>query len=213
MNLAVRTLMILALSAGSSLAAEQELGLTLGALSGPDRNLTGSAASPARLRFSTGTALQANYARRFATLPNADLLFEVHFLASPQQHVAASVSSATSLSNATRDIAALYVTPGLRVKFYPARRMSPWAAVGGGYSLYEQSTATLGGTPNPAPRHSSGGALQFGGGADFKVWKALSLRGEAREFYTASPKFNVSVAGTGQFHLVVGGGIVWRFGR
>ena len=36
MNLAVRTLMILALSAGSSLAAEQELGLTLGALSGPD---------------------------------------------------------------------------------------------------------------------------------------------------------------------------------
>ena len=188
--------------AGAAVAGEQEIGLTLGALSGPDRTITGG-----KIRFSTGTALQANYARRFLRLPLADLLGEVHFLASPQQQISSPVTSAT------RDIAVLYLTPGIRVKFLPEKKLSPWVAGGGGYALYEQSTSTIAGGVNGAPRHVSGGALQFGGGADYKILPWVSLRGEVREFYTVSAKFNVPVSGSGQFNLVAGGGIVLRFGH
>ena len=96
------------LCAPAIFGAEQEIGLTLGALSGPDRSFQGGT-----IGFSTGTALQVNYARRFLSLPFADLFGEVHFLASPQQQL-------SSLNGAvTKDIAVLYLTPGVRLKFLP----------------------------------------------------------------------------------------------
>jgi hypothetical protein len=194
--------LFLAIAAGTVLAGQQEIGLTLGAISTPDRTITGG-----KIRLSAGTALQANYARRFLRLPFADLLGEVHFLASPQQQVSSAVTAVT------RDIAVLYVTPGIRVKLLPEKKFSPWVAGGGGYALYEQSTSTIAGAVNSAPRHVSGGALQFGVGADYKILPHISLRGELRDFYTVSPKFNIPVSGSGQFNLVAGGGIVLRFGR
>jgi len=194
--------LFLTIAAGTALAGEQEIGLTLGAISTPDRTITGG-----NIRLSAGTALQANYARRFLRLHFADLLGEVHFLASPQQQVSSAVTAVT------RDIAVLYVTPGIRVKLLPEKKFSPWVAGGGGYALYEQSTSTIAGAVNSAPRHVSGGALQFGVGADYKILAHISLRGELRDFYTVSPKFNVPVSGSGQFNLVAGGGIVLRFGR
>jgi opacity protein-like surface antigen len=200
-------------------AADQEIAFTLGRSSGSGRSFSGITSGIAsgisggisggiaNLTFSPGTALQANYARRFLSLPFADLLGEVHFLASPQEQIASRNGSVT------KDIATLYVTPGVRVKFLPNSRLSPWVAAGAGYSLYEQSTSTISGGVNAAPRHTSGIAVQFGGGLDYKILAHLSLRAEIREFYTGSPSFNVPVTGTGQRHMVAGGGIVLRFGR
>jgi opacity protein-like surface antigen len=192
-------------------AADQEIAFTLGRSSGSGRSFSGISGGIsggiANLTFSPGTALQANYARRFLSLPFADLLGEVHFLASPQEQIASGNGSVT------KDIATLYVTPGVRVKFLPNSRLSPWVAAGAGYSLYEQSTSTISGGVNAAPRHTSGIAVQFGGGLDYKILPHLSLRAEIREFYTGSPSFNVPVTGTGQLHTVAGGGIVLRFGR
>jgi len=187
-------------------AAEREIGLTLGALSATDRQLS-VAGRADYISFSKGTALQANYAQRLVRLPFADLLGEVHLLASPQQQLSAQTTSVT------RDIAVLYITPGVRLKFLPGSKVSPWLAAGGGYSLYEQSTVTIAGSPNGAPRHTSGGVLQFGGGVDVKVLPWVSLRGELRDFFTGSPKFNLPVTGTGQNQFVAGGGFVLRFGK
>ena len=74
----------------------------------------------------SGVALQVNYGRRFLNSNKAALYGEINFLASPLRDVN------TSVTTATHDFASLYVTPGIRVKFLPASRISPYAVISGG---------------------------------------------------------------------------------
>jgi hypothetical protein len=113
---------------------------------------------------------------------------------------------------ATRDFASLYVLPGVRVKFAPGARVSPYAAFGAAYGLFEQSVARIDGGANEAPRFIHRGALAFGGGLDVRVWRFIGARGEIRDFYSGSPAFNLRVSGGGLHNVVVGGGIVLRLG-
>ncbi|HBY59842.1 MAG TPA: hypothetical protein DEH78_08450 [Solibacterales bacterium] len=182
-------------------APRHELGLTLGTLRGGDRG-TGAAA----LQLGSGTALQANYGVRVAGGSAAALYAEFHFLASPQRLV----SSANAAL--TRDVATIYATPGLRVKFAPKARVSPYAVIGAGYALYEHSLLTLGGQPNGAPRLTHRGTAMFGGGVDVGVWRWLAIRGEVRDFYSGSPSYNTPAIRGGQHNVVAGGGFVLRFG-
>ncbi|MDQ6666147.1 MAG: hypothetical protein M3Z23_17340 [Acidobacteriota bacterium] len=137
----------------------------------------------------------------------AALYAETHFLANGLRDIGA------GNSNASRDVATILVTLGLRLKFFPRRAISPYAAVGGGYALYEQSRMTIGGAPNPAPRFTHRGALDFSGGVDAPLWRFVGLRAEVRDFYTGNPSFNEPVISSGQHNVVAGGGIVLRFGR
>ena len=129
---------------------------------------------------------------------------EVHFLANPQRTV-------TSLPTATRDVASLFLTPGIRVKFLPDARISPYATIGGGLGVYEHSTTLINGRPNPAPRIVNRGTFTFGGGVDFKVKSWLALRGEVRDFYSGIPVYNVPSVSGRQHNIVVSGGFVIRF--
>ena len=86
----------------------------------------------------------------------------------------------------------LYVTPGIRVKWRPATRISPYATVGGGYADYEQSLARIDGQPNQAPRELARGVFDFSAGVDARVLRFFALRGEARDLYTGSPNYNDS---------------------
>lgn len=180
-------------------AQDNEVALTLGRVGGPAQT-----AGATRLEPGAGIALQANYGRTFWRAPAVAVQFEVHFLASPLREVA------SNNRNVTRDFATLFVTPGIRFKFLPSRRLSPWLAAGGGYALYEQSTTTLAGAPSPAPRLQSTGAFQYGGGADMKLWKWLGIRADVRDFYTGKPVYNAPVAG-GQHNVIAGGGVWLRF--
>ncbi len=190
------------LLAVSPLLAQSELGLTFGSISGPFRiTPTGT-----RLTLSTGTAFQANYARHMRTYRFGHLYGEMHVLASPRQSVTSTVV------NATHRFASFYATPGVRVKFYPKNRLSPWVVGGGGYALYMQSPKTISGAVNAAPRTRSSGAIEIGGGLDW-VWnRKMSLRMEARDFYTGSPKYNVALDGPGQFNFIFGVGVVFNLG-
>src|SRR6266446_3405085 len=102
-----------------ALAQKHEVGLTLGGLFSQDRGTV-----PNALRLSSGVALQANYGYRFIG-GRTTLYGEVHFLANPQRVVGSGNSAAT------RDVATLYVTPGLRVKFAADAAISPYVAIGG----------------------------------------------------------------------------------
>ncbi|MGH9675334.1 MAG: outer membrane beta-barrel protein [Bryobacteraceae bacterium] len=188
------------LTMGVAPAQKHEIGLTLGRISGPTRDSAAGA-----LSLDAGTALQANYGRRLFGSERYSLAFEVHFLANPQRKIG------SLNSRATRDVATLYVTPGIRVKLR-GRRVAPYAAIGAGYALYEQSLMQIDGSANAAPRHIHRGALAFGGGADIAVWRWFGLRGEVRDFYTGNPAFNAPVSG-GQHNVVVGGGFVLSFGK
>ena len=186
----------------SVLAQRHELGLTLGAVG------SGTRSSPlGSLDLSRGTALQANYGFRFLDRSKVALFAEAHFLANPIREVASPNTQAPA------DFATLYVVPGLRVKFRPASRFSPYVAVGGGYALYERSGEQIGGGQNLASRFTNRGAFAFGGGVDFPLWRFLGGRWEIRDFYTGNPDLNVPLSSGGQHNLVVGGGLVLRFGQ
>jgi len=180
-------------------APKHELGLTLGRMVATHRT-----AGQIRFDLGGGNAWQANYGLRIVDGATAALYGEVHFLANPQRLVTATDQTLT------RDVASLFVLPGLRVKFLPRGAVSPYIAAGGGYALFEHSVNRLDGRPNSAPRTVNRGAFGFGGGVDVGLWRFLKLRAEIRDFYTGSPAFNTPVAG-GQHNVVIGGGFVLSF--
>jgi opacity protein-like surface antigen len=179
-----------------------EIGLTLGGLLSQTRENAG-----ARLDLGSGIALQANYGYRFLGGRRAALFGEVHFLANPLRDVSSQNGSFT------RDVATIFLTPGLRLKFNGGGRISPYVAIGGGWAVFEQSTAQLNGNPNPASRTVNHGAFDYGGGVDVKFWRFVGLRGEVRDFYTGSPSYNTRLISGGQHNVVVGGCLVLKFGR
>jgi len=180
-------------------AQKHELAFTLG-------STTNDLKTALDVRTTSGKALQANYGYRFWGIGPVAVSGEVHMLANPQRKV-------TGGSFLTRDFASLYVTPGIRVKLNPHGRFQPYGAVGGGYALYEQSTTTLAGAPNPAPRHITRGVLQYGGGLDVPVWNWIGVRGEVRDFYTGSPALNLAGLRGGVHNVVASVGFLLRFGK
>src|SRR5262249_10774215 len=124
-------LFVLLFGCGPAFAEQHEIGLTLGGLFPQNRGTI-----PNTVRLGGGTALQANYGHRLIS-GHVALYGEVHFLANPQRLV----GSGNPVS--TRDIATIYVTPGIRVKFAPTRSFSPYLAVVGGYAVYAQGVCQL----------------------------------------------------------------------
>jgi opacity protein-like surface antigen len=179
-----------------------EFGLSLGRLNSGDR---GSATGP--LEIGAGTALQANYARRLETSEAADLYLDLHVLGSPHRDVTSSIPTAS------RDFATLYVTPGFKVKFRPASRLTPYVLGGIGLAFFEQSRLDNAGEPNTAPRMLRRGVFTYGGGADLRTAPWLAFRGEYRGFLSGAPALDASQS-SGAYHAwVVSGGIVFRIGR
>src|SRR6266851_5457264 len=191
---------ITALCSGQEQSApKNELGFGLSGIPSLSRSDT------PHLSAGSGVGLQVNYGRRFLDRNKFALYGEINFLASPLREVSSSVPSAT------QNFASLYITPGVRLKFLPKARISPYFAIGGGYADYQQSTTEINGRPNPASRQLARGVFDFGAGVDVHVWRWVALRGEARDFYSGSPNYNVASISGGQHNVVAGGAIVLRW--
>src|SRR5260370_20792196 len=126
-------------------AHRNELAFGLGGIPALSRSNT------PRVDAGAGMAFQVNYGRRFLSENKVALYGEINFVASPLREVSSSVTTAT------HDFASLYLTPGIRVEFMPASRISAYAVVGGGYADYEQSKARIDGQRNPVSRELSRG--------------------------------------------------------
>ena len=150
-------LLILFLVSQTAFAEKHEIGLTLGGLFSQDRGTV-----PNAVRLGGGTAWKANYGHRLIE-GRAAVYGEVHFLANPQRLV----GSGNPVS--TRDVATIYVTPGIRIKFAPMRSASPYVVVGGGYAVYEQSLLRIDGGPNSGSARHSSRSVRFRSGHRYKT--------------------------------------------
>jgi hypothetical protein len=130
----------------------------------------------------------------------------VDFLASPLRPIASSDRTLT------RNVATIYATPNVMAKFNAVGRIFPWAAVGAGVSIYEQSEFRIDGQRNSAARNVTHGAFMYGGGVDIPIWRFLALRGQVRDFYSGSPSYNAPVSG-GQHNVLIGAAVVVRWGH
>ena len=186
---------------------KNELGLTLGAEFVPEQQLVAPAG--AKLNFSKSVVFGANYARRLAATNSAAFYLEFPFSAAPSHRITSTNPAAIT------NLATLFVTPSLRVKFAPEAAVSPWISGGIGYGLLEGDQTLPGGARNPA-RHTSTATAQFGGGIDvrtpFRILAPISLRAEFRDFYTFNDlNYNTPTLDDRQHHLVLAGGFVLRF--
>ena len=175
---------------------KNELALGLGGIPAVSRSDT------PRLDTGSGLVFQVNYGRRFLNSRKVALFGEINALANPLRDVSSSIPAAT------HDFASLYITPGIRVKFLPTSRISPYALIGGGYADYEQSTTRIDRQPNSVSRELARGVFDFGAGVDVHIWRFLALRGEARDFYSGSPAYNVAGVSGGQHNVVATGAVV-----
>jgi opacity protein-like surface antigen len=130
---------------------------------------------------SSGNFLAANYAHRLYK----GLSGQIDFLASPNQKF----SKANPLGS--RDVASLYVMPGLRVSFKPEARLSPFVQGGAGLAVFEQSALLQNGAPFPGNRSTNHFGGMFGGGVDLKVYRFAGLRFEAKDY--VSQRHNIAL--------------------
>jgi hypothetical protein len=179
----------------------QELTFSLGGIPGQTRGFQGSAGAA---QISADRSFGINYGHRFLGTKIAALYGELEFVAIPNRALTA--ASATVPQN----YASLYLTPGVRLKFLPGSRLSPWAAIGGGYGLYQQS-AQLSNGQNTTNKFLNRGVFEYGGGLDYRLFRFIGLRGEVRDFFSGNPNLNAALNSSAQHNVVASGGIILRF--
>ena len=100
-----------------------------------------------------------------------------------------------------------FFTPGVRFRFAPEARVSPFVVLGGGFGAFEKAEVRAGfGVGNSANRAVSP-VLGFGCGADLRLTKLLSLRGQVRDFVGRAGLGGVE----GRHHPVVSVGFGFHF--
>jgi len=181
--------------------ANQELTFSLGGIPGQTRSFQGPGGTA---QVSADRSFGINYGHRFLGAKIAALYGEIEFVAIPNRALTA--ASATVPQN----YASLYLTPGVRLKFLPGSRLSPWAAIGGGYGLYQQS-AQLSNGQNTTNKFLNRGVFDYGGGLDYRLFRVIGLRGEVRDFFSGNPNLNVTLRSSTQHNVVASGGIILRF--
>jgi len=185
-----------------ALSQSNDITLSLGGIAAQSRTLRSPAAGSTQI--SADVSLGANCGHRFLDAEFVAPYAEIQFVALPNR----SVTPATAI--VPQNYASLYVTPGLRLKVLPRARLSPWAALGGGYALYEQS-AKLSNGQNTTNKFLNRGVFDFGGGLDYSLFRFFGLRGEVRDFVSGNPNLNVALSSSTQHNIVASGGISVRF--
>jgi len=150
-----------------------------------------------------GWAVQGNLAGRIADFPFLDVYVEVPVIATFNLDVPIRcIPEATSCPG---KYSALFVTPGLKVKFAPSFPISPYLVAGGGIARLKAED--IAGTDETRTT----GAFNFGGGLDFRAAPFVSLRAEVRDMYSGGPRFRAADFTDSGHNLLVTGGIVFRF--
>ena len=184
------------------LAQNNEITLSLGGIPSQSRSFQDPALGSTQI--SSDVSLGANYGHRFLNAKVAALYGEIEFVALPNRNLAATTATVP------QSYASLYVTPGVRLKLFPGARLSPWVAVGGGYSLYEQA-AKLSNGQNTTNKFLNRGVFDFGGGLDYRLLRFLGLRAEVRDFLSGNPNLSVALSSSTQHNVVSSGGVSVRF--
>jgi hypothetical protein len=183
-------------------AQKQDLTLSLGGFAGQTRGF--SSPTRGRVAISADKTFGVNYGYRLSHSNAFGLFGELEFVAIPTQRV----TSTNAI--VAQSYASLYVAPGVRVKFFPEARLSPWGALGGGYALYQESVNLSNSQPT-SNRFLNRGVFDFGGGLDFRVFRFIGFRAEVRDFYSGNPNVNVHLDSSTQHNVVTSGGVVFHF--
>jgi hypothetical protein len=153
----------------------------------------------------SGVAFMGNFSRRITAFGPAALYVEAPVVVGPDRNSDVTFRSATLLGNVvTLTSSSLFFTPAVKVKFLDSSRFAPFATVGGGLAHVGFNTNTR-----------NTGALQFGGGLDFKSpIPHMGFRAEVRDFFSGSSVQGSSFTQVSPAHqhvVFAGGGVFVKF--
>lgn len=187
-----------------SLAQKNELSLTIGGLHSSDQTLQanvcpgGFVCNPVSVTMDSGVAFEGAFVRQIISFHVMSLDMDIPLVGAPGRDIHFGGSASGS------PVSSLYFTPSGRVTFLPSKAVSPFATLGGGLAYY----SFQGGS-------TTSGALQFGGGFDFKTpLPHLGLKVQVRDFYAGGATKSsslVPVSPERQHNIFAGGGVVLRF--
>jgi hypothetical protein len=152
-------------------------------------------------------SFEINYGRHLWGQGFTRLTFEVPFVINTDEDLNFAANSVPS------SYQQYFVTPSLRANVFAMTAVSPWVSVGGGGVGHFRPASQLEfGGPSGA-KSTTTGVMQIGIGLDVKLKWRLSLRGEARDFWSGTPDILVDTGKSRQHNYLVGGGVVWHFGK
>jgi len=203
--LAVTT--ILAVSAVGQ-DGKNEVGGLLGRIFISDQGIKGANYFDPIIHHGKGLTFEANYARRVIVAPVYAISGEVVFA---YDHRIKLNAGTYPISVVPQSEKAYFLTPAARVNLFPTTAVSPWISFGAGFGHFSQFKTLLYGGANPG-KSTTSAVVEGGIGLDVRVWHKLSIRGEARDFWSGEPDYPLAPTGkTRQHNYFVGGGAFWRF--
>jgi hypothetical protein len=196
---------LIGLISGASAQEKNELTGLIGRTFISDHGVTDTSTPGSLLTSGAGLSFEANYGRRLINFGIVGLTGEVPFVVNVDENVH------YHLNLVPKDYKSFFVTPSLRANLFTGSGISPWVSVGGGFGYFKENSSLEFGGTNPGETGSATGIFQIGAGLDVKLYSRLSLRGEARDFYSGVPNLNVDIGKSRQHNIFVGGGVVWHF--
>ena len=194
--------LVMAMLAVNAAAQKNELAGLIGRTFVSDQ---GVAATGTNVHFGKGLTFEVNYGRHLLGGGFAALTFEVPVVINPDEDL-------NFIQNSVpRSYSSFFVTPSIRANIFAANAVSPWVSFGGGFGHFAESSDLVFFGTNTGKRGTTTGVFQIGAGLDVRFWKALSARGEVRDFNSGVPQLNVDTGKSRQHNYFVSGGIVWHF--
>ena len=206
-HLWIAALALVALVSSPATAQEEKNQLTgiVGRTFISNEGIKGATFSNPFVRFGKGFTFEVNYSRYLITYPLFALSGEVPVVFNLDQDVNSGANVVPS------DYRSYFITPAARVNLFPATAVSPWVSFGGGFGHFSEKSSLIFGGTNPGKSKTTG-VLQAGFGLDVRIWRRISIRGEARDFWSGEPDFPLAPTGkTRQHNFFVGGGAIWHF--
>jgi hypothetical protein len=161
--------------------------------------------SPGFVRTGTDFTYQVSYAHRFFDGKIAALYFEFPLAVTPKKEFR------TTNVVFPKSYSSIFFTPGIKLKLVPGFRYSPYVVGGAGLARLSPSDQRIDGQPTSEDEPKTKGAYAIGGGIDVKIFPYLSLRGEVRDYYSATPEFSVNLFKDRQHNFMYSAGLVLRF--
>ena len=205
-RLSMAALVTVAILTASAFAQNNELTGIIGRTFISNQGVKGTNLFDNNVHFGKGLTFEINYGRHIWGEGFTRVTFEVP----------AVINMDEDLNFAANSVPASYqsyfVTPSLRANVFAITAISPWISAGGGFGHFRPADHLEFGGSSGA-KSSTTGVMQIGIGLDVRLKSRFTLRGEARDFWSGTPDILVDTGKSRQHNYLVGGGIVWRFGK
>jgi len=156
-------------------------------------------ATNVKLEDSVGLAVQTDYGYQVARVSAASLLLDLSLLF-PNPGLKANVPVGRA------NLVGLVMTAGLRVMVPVHSRLSFYALSGGGWGSFGYPVVTGGDSPQVSTNTTHHGVFVFGGGADVRLTRWFSIRGDLRDVVTGRELGGVP----GRHHLLPSCGVAFH---